>query len=165
LIGNPQTIRIENKQRCYYIDWLRVLAIFAVFLFHCARFFDQCDWHIKNGSASILFSVLTGFIHQWAMPLFFLLSGAATWFVLDKKSSRHYMLGRFKRLIIPFIFGVILFIPPQKYLEAIFNQTFAGSFFYFLPFYILHQTIILIVGYSIIKLSMTVFLKFLLIVL
>ena len=35
------------QERRYYIDWLRIMAM-AVFLFHCARFFDYGDWHMKN---------------------------------------------------------------------------------------------------------------------
>jgi glucan biosynthesis protein C len=35
------------KERRHDIDWLRVLATLTIFLFHCARFFDTFDWHIK----------------------------------------------------------------------------------------------------------------------
>ena len=34
--------------RVYYLDWLRVLAILTVFVFHCGRFFDLVEWHVKN---------------------------------------------------------------------------------------------------------------------
>jgi peptidoglycan/LPS O-acetylase OafA/YrhL len=30
------------------LDWLRVLAISSVFVFHSLRFFDQSGWHVKN---------------------------------------------------------------------------------------------------------------------
>jgi glucan biosynthesis protein C len=30
--------------RRFELDWLRVLAIAAVFLFHSTQFFDQADW-------------------------------------------------------------------------------------------------------------------------
>jgi len=29
-----------SSTRVYYIDWLRVLAMLSIFLFHTARFFD-----------------------------------------------------------------------------------------------------------------------------
>jgi peptidoglycan/LPS O-acetylase OafA/YrhL len=30
-----------SPKRNYAIDWLRVFAMFTVFLFHCARFFER----------------------------------------------------------------------------------------------------------------------------
>ena len=30
------------------LDWLRVLSILVVFIFHSGRFFDLGDWHVKN---------------------------------------------------------------------------------------------------------------------
>jgi len=34
--------------RLYYLDWLRVLAILTVFVYHSTRFFNLEDWHVKN---------------------------------------------------------------------------------------------------------------------
>jgi len=125
----------QNLNRCYYIDWLRVFAMFIVFIFHCGRFFDHDYWHVKNDVHSMVFSVITAFFHQWTMPLFFLLSGAASWFALGVKTPGQYLVARFKRLLIPYLVGIILFIPPQKYLEAIFYERFSGGYFQFLPNY------------------------------
>ena len=38
----------RQNQRRYELDWLRVLAILAIFVFHCTRPFDSDGWHIKN---------------------------------------------------------------------------------------------------------------------
>jgi len=67
--------------RVYFVDWLRVLAMFSVFLFHNARFFDTGGWHVKNGTTDFTATVLVGFMSIWMMPLFFILAGAGTyWF-------------------------------------------------------------------------------------
>jgi peptidoglycan/LPS O-acetylase OafA/YrhL len=34
--------------RRHDLDWLRVLVILVVFVFHCGRFFDTDGWHVKN---------------------------------------------------------------------------------------------------------------------
>ncbi|MEZ4659173.1 MAG: hypothetical protein R2911_16550 [Caldilineaceae bacterium] len=39
------------KQRSYDIDWLRVLSMLMIFLFHNARFFNNEDWQVKNFGA------------------------------------------------------------------------------------------------------------------
>jgi peptidoglycan/LPS O-acetylase OafA/YrhL len=31
-----------------WLDWLRVLAILVVFVYHTFRFFNVEDWHVKN---------------------------------------------------------------------------------------------------------------------
>ncbi len=38
----------ETSKRRYELDWLRVLAILVVFLYHSTRFLDLGDWHMKN---------------------------------------------------------------------------------------------------------------------
>ena len=42
------SMKAEASLRRYDIDWLRVLAMLVVFVFHCGRFFDMGGWHVKN---------------------------------------------------------------------------------------------------------------------
>ena len=66
------------KDRRYDIDWLRVIAMLAVFIFHCVRFFDTelFNFPLKNAERSFMVDVLRGsLIWPWVMELFFLLSG------------------------------------------------------------------------------------------
>jgi len=117
------------------IDWLRVLAMLSVFLFHCARFFDYEDWHVKNPELSFGFSVFVGILVQWIMPIFFVLSGESTRFALRFRTANQYVRERFKRLFIPLVFGIFLLIPPQVYIERVSHGQFEGSFFRFYPHY------------------------------
>lgn len=56
--------------RLYYLDWLRVFAILAIFgLHHCTRFFDTDDWFIKNATTYLLAQVWLEFCTSWGMPL------------------------------------------------------------------------------------------------
>ncbi|MDH4258187.1 MAG: acyltransferase family protein, partial [Candidatus Aminicenantes bacterium] len=89
---------MATHQRRHDIDWLRVLAMLSVFLFHCARFFDYEDWHVKNLQTSFGFTVFVGILVQWIMPIFFVLSGQSTWFALRFRNAGQYIGERFKRL-------------------------------------------------------------------
>jgi glucan biosynthesis protein C len=133
-ISVPAEGSAGKTTRLHYLDWLRVILIFGVFLFHAAHPFDAVlDWHIKNTERS---DAITGFlllINPWGMPLFFLVAGAGSKFALRRRSNRQFICERVTRLLIPFIVGSILLTPFQRYLEALHKGTFQGSFLSFIP--------------------------------
>ncbi len=120
-----QTLSVPVKTRIYYLDWLRVLAILFVFLFHAVHVFDFGSWQIKNAEQSEIITIILTLLSLWGMPFFFMIAGTASWFALQRRSSRQYAMERFKRLLIPFIIGSLLFSPIQYYLEWI-NRTQLG---------------------------------------
>ena len=122
-------------KRNYALDWLRVFAMFTVFLFHCARFFDKQDWHVKNPQPDTILTFIVLFLAQWIMPLFFILSGISSYYSLGFRNAGAYIRGRFKRLMIPLIFGIFVLIPPQVYFERVSHFQFKGSFIQFFPHY------------------------------
>ncbi len=113
-----KTLTAQKTERQYFIDWLRILLIFSVYLFHIGMFFNTWDWHVKNptGYGGLLTSLMT-FLHEWRMPLLFLISGAGTYYALGKRTPRRYLGERFKRLMIPFFAGIFILVPVQVYLE------------------------------------------------
>lgn len=122
---------MNNNTRIYYIDWLRVIAFGLLFVFHSFRLFDTYPWHLKNAETSIVINYIIEFMHSWRMYIIFLVSGAGTYFAMKSKRG-NFLNGRIKRLIIPYIFGVIVLIPPQKFLEAIQQLGFEGNYLTFL---------------------------------
>jgi glucan biosynthesis protein C len=124
-----------NNERRYDIDWLRVLAMLMIFLFHCARFFNYEDWHVKNNRLDFGMSVFVEIVVQWIMPLFFILSAISVYYALDFRSNRSFINERFKRLVIPLVFGIFVIAPPQVYIERVSHSQFAGSFVQFYPHY------------------------------
>jgi hypothetical protein len=124
------------NERLYYIDWLRVLAMGAVFFFHCARFFGGGIWHLNNAEVSIFAHLFIGILDLWLMPLFFLLSGVGAWYGLQRKTGNQFIWERIKRLLIPlYTVGLFFLIPPQFYFELCSNAGFTGTFWDVLPRY------------------------------
>ena len=75
------------EARRYDLDWLRVIAILLLHLFHCAMpFIAEWDWHIKNKETSYLILEANYFLSRWRMPILFFISGIGTVFVLNLKS-------------------------------------------------------------------------------
>lgn len=121
--------------RLYYLDWLRVLAIFGVFLFHSSSVFNTMDFHIKNVDQSEIITIIQAFFFPWGIPLFFMIAGAGTWFALRRRSANEYIRERTNRLLIPFIVGSLLLSPVQFYFEwshKVHTNIFEGTFIQFL---------------------------------
>lgn len=124
----------EKSGRLHYLDWLRVLLILGVFLYHALHPFDSTiEWHIKNDEQSIFVMIFLILILPWGLPLFFLVAGAGSRFSLRRRSNRQYIRERVFRLAIPFVVGSIVLTPFQKYLEALHKGTYEGSFAGYLP--------------------------------
>jgi hypothetical protein len=124
-------------ERRYDMDWLRVLAMLAVFLYHCTRFFDTEGWHLKNAEQSfVLFVLMRGLMWPWLMELFFLLSGVGAWYALRSRSAGAFIVDRAKRLLIPlYTVGLLILMPPQFYFDQITNEGYRGGFWQLMPRY------------------------------
>jgi peptidoglycan/LPS O-acetylase OafA/YrhL len=128
---------METKpvQRRYDLDWLRVLAFSGVFLYHCSRFFNTADWHMKNSSTSTVIDIFTNIFDLWGMPLIFAISGASIFFALRPNGAARFLRDRAARLLVPMAIGVLVLAPPQVYLDRLTHGEFSGSFLEFLPHY------------------------------
>lgn len=118
------------SQRRYDIDWLRILLIFSVFLFHIGMYFNNFGWHIKNPERISWLDPIMGYLHAWRMPLLFFVSGVGTYFALGKRTFGQFFGERSRKLLIPLVFGMFVIIPPQVYVE---KQAQYGTFLNFIP--------------------------------
>jgi len=125
----------KTTERRLDLDWLRVLAILAVFVFHNGRFYDNEGWHVKNPTTYFGMDVWTYFLAGWLMPLVFVISGASIFYALGKGGVVKFIKDKVLRLLVPLIVGDCTLIALQVYVEYIFQGRFVGSFWTFLPYY------------------------------
>ena len=121
------------SERQYFIDWLRVTAVALLVPFHTGMMFNFWGFHIKNNTSSFIIHLQNAFLNTWHMPLFFFLSGASVWYALGFRSAGAYIRERQLRLIVPLLFGILVIVPPQVYIERLFRFQFQGSFLRFYP--------------------------------
>jgi glucan biosynthesis protein C len=107
----------RQSVRLHYLDWLRVLAVLMVFVFHALKPFNIGDWIIMNSETSMAATVFFALLSPWGMPFFFLLAGAGSCFALRRRTAGQYVDERFKRLLLPFIVGSLIFTPIQNYFD------------------------------------------------
>lgn len=118
-----------KTERKYEIDWLRILLILSVFLFHVGMIFNSWGWHIKNETQYPELRYIMSFLHYWRMPMLFFISGVGTYFALGKRKIGAYVKERTHRLIIPLIFGIFLLVPIQVYMERTEQYTSLWNFY------------------------------------
>jgi len=132
----------KTSTRLYYLDWLRVLAMIGIFLFHNARFYDAwTDWHVRNATTNMAASWLVAFMSQWIMPLFFIIAGAGTYLALKSRRPGQYIGERTLRLLIPFIFGMLVIVVPQAYYQALYHGENLSGYNIFQIYWLYLQTL------------------------
>ncbi len=125
----------KPSSRRYDLDWLRVLAILAVFVFHSGRFFDLMGWHVKSATVYPGVQAWSMFLSGWLMPFMFIISGASLFYAVGKGSVAGFVRDKVMRLLVPLLVGVFTHAAIGVYLERITRKQFTGSFFDFYPHY------------------------------
>lgn len=104
--------------RRHDLDWVRVFAFGLLVLYHVGMYYVSWDWHVKSPSAGPALEPLMLLTAPWRLSLLFLVSGAATAFLIGK--ARDGFLGRRSwRLLLPLAFGMLVIVPPQSYYEVV----------------------------------------------
>lgn len=126
----------KTVQRRFDLDWLRVLAILTVFIYHTTRFFNSEYWHVKNPTFYLVVDVLETTLANWILALIFAISGASLFYALGKGGAGKFIKDKVLRLVVPLVtMGMIIFGVLQIYLERLAHGEFSGSFFEFIPQY------------------------------
>jgi hypothetical protein len=115
------------------LDWLRVILFALLILYHVGMFFVPWGWHIKNNQiySGLRYPML--FVNQWRLPLLFVISGMGTYYALGRRSGGQFVAERFRRLIVPLLFGMFVIVTPQVYFERLARGQFSGGYFDFYP--------------------------------
>lgn len=109
---------LNQSNRLHYIDWLRVIAIGLLVLFHTGMVYvPEWEFHFKDESQSTLLQHLMLTLSPWRMGLLWFISGVALRFMLLKQSGGKLLWSRSIQLLFPLLIGVLIIVPPQLYIE------------------------------------------------
>jgi len=115
--------------RKYYIDNIRWLCIWMLFPYHIFMIYNSFGENFYIKGQGILQT--TGFIiatSPWFMPLLFTIAGMSSAYALQRRSLRAYLKERVFKLLIPFIFGLLLVVPTQTYFAEKFHNGYTGTY-------------------------------------
>jgi glucan biosynthesis protein C len=111
------TIQMTTERR-HDIDWLRVIAIGLLLIYHIAIIFQPWAMFIgfirSEESIESLWRPMS-VINVWRIPLLFFVSGMGLYFALKKRNWKQLLVERSKRILLPFIFGIIAITPLHMY--------------------------------------------------
>jgi glucan biosynthesis protein C len=124
------------NERRFDLDWVRILAFMLLILYHVGMYYVTWDWHVKSPHASAAIEPLMQLTSPWRLSLLFLVSGVATSYLLARPGATNFLGGRSYRLLIPLVFGMLVIVPPQSYLEVVEKLSYPGSYLDFWRLYI-----------------------------
>ncbi len=108
-----------TTERRHDIDWLRVIAIGLLLIYHIAIIFQPWALFIgfirSDESLEGLWKPMT-MLNVWRIPLLFYVSGMGLYFALKKRNWKQLLVERSKRILLPFIFGIIAITPLHMYI-------------------------------------------------
>ncbi|MCH4154303.1 MAG: acyltransferase family protein [Saccharofermentans sp.] len=116
--------------RKYYIDNLRWLAILMLFPFHTAQIWNGGEYsgfYIWSHTNDFMYAFST-FVYPWYMTLLFAISGMSLKFALQKRTPKQIIVERVNKLMIPFVFGVLVLVPIMTYVAEIFFNGYTGTY-------------------------------------
>lgn len=116
---------MSSARRCD-LDWLRIAAFGLLILYHVGMVFVPWDFHIKLARLDWLEPWMR-FINAWRLSLLFVISGAASAAML-RKGADGFLASRSRRLLLPLLFGVIIVVPPQSWVEVQGSGAWAGPY-------------------------------------
>jgi glucans biosynthesis protein C len=108
-----------TSTRRYDIDWLRVIAIGLLLIYHIAIGFQP--WGIMIGfitnkeSWPSLWIPMT-MLNVWRIPFLFFVSGMGVYFAMQHRGWKALIQERFIRILIPYIFGAVVIFPLSSFM-------------------------------------------------
>jgi hypothetical protein len=113
------------------LDLMRAAVVGGLIFFHTARIFDPLDFYVKDQPPNLPLTLFVFFAGLWGMPLLFVVSGLGAWYSLRSRTATGFVRERLARLLVPFLVGLLLVVPPQVYFRLRFEQQDPGSYWQF----------------------------------
>jgi peptidoglycan/LPS O-acetylase OafA/YrhL len=98
------------------IDWLRVIAIALLLVYHTAIAFQPWGFMLGFITADKPLPSLwpaMAMLNVWRIPLLFYISGMGVYFASQTRTGKQLLLERARRILVPFLFGIFVIVPLQ----------------------------------------------------
>jgi len=124
------------SSRLYFLDWVRILAFFVLIAYHVGMYYVSWDWHVKSPHAGTGPEAFMQLSSPWRLTLLFFVAGAASHCLLARLGRATFVRRRSLRLLAPLLFGMLVIVPPQPYLEVVEKLGYADGYAAFMRLYV-----------------------------
>ncbi|MCI8772263.1 MAG: acyltransferase family protein [Lachnospiraceae bacterium] len=117
-------------ERKHYIDNLRWMAILLLFPFHTAQIWsggEYSGFYIWSHTNTALYVFSTA-VYPWYMTLLFTIAGMSCKYALWKRTNKQFVVERIKKLVISFVFGLLVLVPIMTYTAEVFFNGYTGAY-------------------------------------
>jgi glucan biosynthesis protein C len=128
----------ESDGRRTDLDWVRIGAFALLIFYHIGVFYAPGPTAVGAISPRPLpwLVIPMVLVNPWRLLVLFVVSGAATRFMSDKMSAGALLSSRSSRLLVPLVFGVLVVVPPQVFVQVVERCGFSGSYLSFWEAYL-----------------------------
>ena len=113
-------------------DVMRAFVVAGLVVFHSAMVFGSgVSWFVKAPQPSLGFTMFLVWGSLWGMPLLFLVSGMAARYAMRTRSVAGFARERLARLLVPFVVGLLVLVPPMFYLGSLGQPGFREPYWRF----------------------------------
>jgi glucans biosynthesis protein C len=116
-------------ERHYGMDWLRIGAFALLILYHVGMVFVPWGYHVKTAQPVVWAQIPMLATNAWRLSLLFVVSGyASRALFLKSGGTLPFLRNRTNRLLLPLLFGVVVIVPPQSWVELVTQHGYARDF-------------------------------------
>ncbi len=117
---------MQTTSRRYFIDWIRVIAIGLLLIYHVAIGFQP--WGLMIGFIANQKSwqslwIPMAMLNVWRIPLLFFVSGMGVYFAIQNRNWKQLIIERTWRIWLPFVFGMFCIVPIHVYILQSYYKT------------------------------------------
>jgi peptidoglycan/LPS O-acetylase OafA/YrhL len=116
---------MSTTERRHDIDWLRVIAIALLLIYHIAIGFQPWGGmiaFIANPKSWPALWIPMSMINIWRIPLLFFVSGMGLYFAMCKRNFVQLITERSRRILLPFVFGMFAIVPIHLFILRYHNK-------------------------------------------
>lgn len=120
-----------TTDRRYDIDWIRVIAIWLLLIYHTAIGFQPWGMmigFITNTKPWASLWTPMAMLNVWRIPLLFFVSGMGVYFAIQNRNWKQLLVERASRILVPFVFGSLCIVPLHIFIMSRYYHT---SYTYF----------------------------------
>ncbi|MES1203968.1 MAG: glycosyltransferase [Pseudomonadota bacterium] len=114
------------------MDSLRILALTLLICYHTLLVYSTDTWRLKSEYAGHWADYIIALLTPWRMALVFFIAGIAARFMLDKMKPWRFLFDRASKLLVAFVFAVIVIVPFQRYVRLDEDHAYRGGYIHYL---------------------------------